>query len=84
VYAHNHTIIVSCKLSFRLYKSFTTCADSHRFSQALVKSKHVNSYARGYASKLKEQQLKVGMSLMVEVEKVLQVRCDGGAAVSCF
>jgi len=44
----------------------------------------VNSYARGYASKLKEQQLKVGMSLMVEVEKVLQVRCDGGAAVSCF
>ncbi len=42
-------------------------------TQALTKSKHVNSYARGYATKLKEQQLKVGMSLMVEVEKVLQV-----------
>lgn len=41
--------------------------------QALVRSKHINSYARGYALKLKEQQLKVGMSLMLEVEKVLQV-----------
>ena len=39
----------------------------------MVKSKHVNSYSRGYAMRLKEQQLKVGMSLMVEVEKVLQV-----------
>jgi len=45
-------------------------------AKALVKSKHVNSYARGYAQKLKEQQLKVGMSLMVEVEKVLQGNQD--------
>ncbi|KAF5839199.1 hypothetical protein DUNSADRAFT_1336 [Dunaliella salina] len=45
-------------------------------AKALIKSKHVNSYARGYAQKLKEQQLKVGMSLMVEVEKVLQGNQD--------
>lgn len=43
------------------------------YAQDIVKSKHVNSYSRGYAMRLKEQQLKVGMSLMVEVEKVLQV-----------
>lgn len=42
-------------------------------TQALAKSKHVDSYARGYALKLKEQQLKIGMGLMVEVEKVIQV-----------
>lgn len=35
--------------------------------------KAVSSYARGYALKLKEQHLKIGMGIMLEVEKVLKV-----------